>query len=119
MTLHLTPDILAAAYEYLRATPPFNEWNLPEADEIEFRVMKTRVYSGQHTPYVRSNRHCIDVSISGVGYTDTLIRVMAHEMVHAYQRIVNSETKNAGHNPEFHRLGRRVCKHHGFDPKEF
>src|SRR5215475_4729604 len=40
--LHLTPEALENAYEYLRATLPFRRWNLPHADELVFRVMGAR-----------------------------------------------------------------------------
>ena len=38
MTLSLTPDLLAAAYDFLRATPPFKAWRLPESDDIAHTV---------------------------------------------------------------------------------
>jgi hypothetical protein len=34
------PELLAAAYELLGHTAPFDKWNLPEPDDIEFRVSK-------------------------------------------------------------------------------
>src|SRR6185437_8812133 len=40
--LHLTPDCLENAYEYLRTTPPFRGMNLPDADDLVFRVMGAR-----------------------------------------------------------------------------
>jgi len=40
MTLHLTPDMLAGVYEFLRTTEPFKAWKLPHADELGFAVVR-------------------------------------------------------------------------------
>ena len=41
--LHLTPDLLEGAYEYLRLSPPFREWRLPDGDHD----LKPRKASGR------------------------------------------------------------------------
>src|SRR6185312_3296203 len=40
MSLRLTPDMLAAAYDFLRTTEPFRRWSLPEADDVGFAVVR-------------------------------------------------------------------------------
>ena len=118
MNLLLTPAALAAAYEYLRATPPFRRWKLPHADEIEIHVTLHRDREADHEVKRRRN-HIIRVSANKVRTTDTLMQAMAHEMLHAYQDgIVRTDTK-VDHNREFKRLASRVCDVHGWNAEEF
>ena len=116
MSLPLTPETLAAAYEYLRTTPPFKRWKLPHADEVEFRVMWHRGRAGDHeVDHRKTVKHVIRVSDRTVNTTDGLLEVMAHEMVHAYQDgIVRTGSRRVDHNKEFTRLSARVCKAHGW-----
>jgi hypothetical protein len=119
MALHLTPEMLAAAYEYLRTTPPFRRWGLPEADEIEFVVTQVLKPQAAYEKYRHVNEHRISVSNARIGTSANLIDVMAHEMIHLYQEIKKTTTGNTEHNAEFDRLAKLVCRHHGFDPKNF
>lgn len=115
MTLHLTPDTLAAAYEYLRTTPPFRGWNLPSADEVEFHVMRSRVKEADHCRYERTAEHIIRVSAGLIKATNDLLAAMAHEMVHAkINAKPHSGPRKISHNAEYLRLARRVCKAHGW-----
>ena len=50
MTLRLTPDMLAAAYDFLRTTVPFSRWRLPEADD-KYEENEARRDAGQHRPH--------------------------------------------------------------------
>ena len=120
--LKLTPDMLERAYEYLRATPPFATWELPDADEISFRILSARDrfghFRGRHRRAQGENGFS-EIAISGhlVRSTDLLLATMAHEMSHLYQ----DETGAARglHNPQFRRLAKRVCTIHGFALSEF
>lgn len=115
--MRLTPIILEAAYEFLRCTPPFNKWNLPEADEIEFHVVNK----------MRPERHFADCGIGDSGewcirvaakrhrHTQTVLMSMAHEMVHLHQMIRQLETPNTQHNADFWKRAATVCRHHGWD----
>lgn len=112
--MRLTPHIVEATYTYLRQTPPFSSWKLPEADEVEFHV------TGHHDRYAdcgasENGAHCIRVSGNRVDHTLTLLPTMAHEMIHL--RLEEQGVAHAGHGPAFRRMWRLVCKHHGFDPK--
>jgi hypothetical protein len=115
----LTPDILEAAYEYLRATPPFKGWRLPEGDEIGFIVSRRPDRFSHMQGYVRSSQAEISISEKLVGSTCVLIEAMAHEMVHLRQHLRRTETANTEHNAEFYRLAKRVCAVHGWDFKTF
>lgn len=116
--MHLTPDMLAHAYEYLRTTPPFRRWKLPHADVVEFEVHRSREREGDHCTYKRTLDHCIGVSSYNIKTTNALLQVMAHEMVHAYQARTRA-TRGTGHNKAFHKLAARVCKHHGWAVEGF
>lgn len=117
--LPLTPEVLAAAYDYLCATPPFNRWNLPDSDDVTFRVIKSRKVFAQ---YVWDGSHAIEVSSAMVGHTMTLMETMGHEMTHLYLRLTGMESKSnvpTVHNMAFRKLAAQVCGVHGFDPKAF
>lgn len=116
MTLPLTSSILEAAYELIRATPPFDGWNLPDGDEIVFKVTRSNRHMGEY--YFRNGKHHIAASSNIVGHTHTLIALIAHEAVHLHQKLACMETKGQ-HNAAFKKLAARVCKIHGFDPKVF
>ena len=110
-----TPKQCAAAYEFLRTLPPFCKWNLPPASEVVFRVKHLADCYGE---YIFEGKHVITVSTAFVSQPLTLVRVMAHEMIHLRQAQHGEETK-AQHNAAFRRQAARVCRLHGFDPKEF
>lgn len=114
MTLKLTPEILAAGYDFLRTTPPFDRWNLPESEDVTFRVIKDAAVFGLHD--VVNGKHRIAVSNRNVGHTDTLIAVVAHEMIHLHQDQCGLRRTHGG---AFTRWADQVCRRHGFDPRMF
>jgi hypothetical protein len=120
--LHLTPDLLEGAYEYLRSSPPFRDWRLPDPDHVVFRVLGARDRFGHFRGWHRRGNGAdmfseIAVSAQKVRTTQMLIATMAHEMIHLYQD--ENGTARGHHNPQFRRLAARVCKAHGFDLQEF
>lgn len=120
MTLPLTPEMLAGAYEYLKATPPFSKWNLPETDEVGFRLSNSQRELGRYR--WDGAKHTITASRKAIGHTATLLRFMAHEMVHLHLEETGMESRRGGedtHNAAFRVLAAQVCKVHGFDPKAF
>lgn len=118
MSLPLTPHVLAAAYEYLRATQPFSAWKLPHADEVEFGVTRHRDREADHG--MHKKEHCIRVSMAKVKTTDAVMQAVGHEMIHAYQDgIVRTGSRKVDHNKEFKRLAKRVCSTHGWDWEKF
>lgn len=114
MTLALTPHVLVAAYDFLRATPPFRGWKLPHSDDVEFHVVRGKHFYGEYS--TEGDKHRIGISSATVGTTDTLVRTMAHEMTHLYQQL---QGRDPAHGADFRRHARCVCRHHGFDPKAF
>jgi hypothetical protein len=113
--MRLTAPILQAAYDFLRTTLPFRRWNLPPGEDVDFKVSKD--HSAIGTYQIRDD-HTITISGARVCHTATLIVTMAHEMVHLAQVEDGSATRTM-HNAAFRRMAKLVCKHHGFDPKEF
>ena len=82
MKLPLTPEIIAAAYDYLRTTPPFSRWNLPESEDVEFKVSKRFSEFGRYQ--LVAGKHTISMSTKSIGQTETLLKYLSHEMVHLY-----------------------------------
>lgn len=117
MSLRLTPQRLAAVYEMLRAMPPFCGWGLPPSSGVKFHVSRDRATDAAW--WIDGERHSIEVSQARTGLLSTLIVSMAHEMIHAWQRIKKSETNGVQHNAEFRRIARAVCKRYGWDDHQF
>jgi hypothetical protein len=118
--LHLTPEALENAYEYLRATLPFRRMNLPHADNLVFRVMGARDRYGHFKGRIKDNSDLNEIGLSQtkVHSTDVLMATMAHEMIHLHQHEKGSCTRGV-HNGQFQRIAARVCRIHGFDPETF
>lgn len=117
MTLHLTPEILRAAYDYLRVTQPFDSWNLPEGEDVRFKVTRSRRLFGCY--YQDGSEHSIEISARKHGHTLTLLMTMAHEMIHLHQLSTRMHSPKTIHNAAFNKLAAEVCECHGFDPKLF
>ncbi len=118
MSLHLTPQILEAAYELLRATPPFTRWRLPHADDVEFHVTREVGTLGTYDHDKKRGVRRITVSSNNISQLSTLIPIMAHEMVHLVQDL-QGRLSEGGHNAHFRKLARMVCVKHGFDQRFF
>ena len=60
MTLKLTPDMLAAGYDFLRTTEPFRAWRLPDAEEVGLQVAGDNVLAlkatGRHLYKIVTNQ---------------------------------------------------------------
>lgn len=114
-SLPLSRDALRAAYNYLNETPPFNRWNLPDGDDVGFRVVKDQSIYGWHR--LDGDKNTIGISAAKVGHTASLMFVMAHEMIHLHER--RQCPGATGHSAAFQRWAAQVCLIHGFDPKGF
>lgn len=108
--LHLTPETLAAAYTFLRASRPFNRWRLPPAHEIKFRVTQSIADAG----YCKGAE--IGVSARCSSHTGSMLATMAHEMIHLH---LDRKGVKKHHGPEFHRAAEMVSREHGFDYRRF
>lgn len=116
MTLKLTPQTLEACYEYLRTTEPFKYMRLPSGASVKFVVTRTAGWYGDcDGPFGPNKRRkfswIIGVSTVKNGHTRTLVQTMAHEMIHV--------KAGPSHGKRFKHYASKVCRYHGFDPKEF
>jgi len=116
MAITLTPDVLRAAYDYLSACRPFSEWNLPDSDDIVFKVAKCPRHYGWYD--IAHGRHMIFISRRCVTSGNCLLSTMAHEMLHLHQNLSGMES-NDDHNQAFIKLAAQICRVHGFDLKSF
>jgi hypothetical protein len=120
MTLPLSQETLAAAYDYLRTTPPFNRWNLPDSEDVKFSVGNAMDCFAHYQ--WDGTKHTITASTKAIGHTETLLTAIGHEMVHLHLWANGMESKRSGasfHNAAFRKFALQVCKYHGFDPKAF
>lgn len=108
--MEITAAQIRAAYEALRACPPFDQWGLPPAEAVRFRAIPDIGTLGY------CDEGCISISKSRISHFDRLAVVVAHEMVHLVQDI---HDQPVGHGRGFQTLAREVCAELGFDPKEF
>ena len=117
MRLILTPEVLRTSYDYLKSTKPFNKWKLPLSDLVEMRVMRYRSLIGQWE--YSAKHHIIGFNEKFIGTTDSLMRAMAHEMIHIAQYELKAQTNNTEHNKDFYKKIKQVASYHGFDSKWF
>lgn len=118
MSLPLKASHVRAAYEFLCELPPFDRWNLPDSDDLKFRIGKDRHTEAWHTATGRRPRrhHLIVVSELCVGHTMTLLMAVGHEMVHLHHDIIGIPPT---HGAAFQRDAKVICKYHGWDVKTF
>ena len=114
MTLRLTPEMLAAAYDFLRTTEPFRNWKLPEGEEVGFHILKTRNHSADYS--FENGVHLIRVSAARNGHTASLLATIGHEMIHLRQQQIGDR---GHHTVKFAKMAARVCRAHGFDINTF
>ena len=109
--MRFAPEQIAATYEYLLSFKPFSSWGLPPVDEVKFVVNKD---GGTRGTWCFRNKHVITISSVCVTHMGTLLRTMAHEMVHAGQYVRGAETK-AVHNADFYKQAAVICKRFAWD----
>jgi len=108
----ITRAACVAAYEFLSSLPPIKAWKLPPSIEVEFRVRAWDKFFGEY-----DERGIITISSSKHGHLDTLLRTMAHEMIHQKLHL-SGYPKWELHDERFLELAHAVATELGFDPKE-
>lgn len=109
--LHITPEVLAAAYTFLRSTRPFCRWKLPPAESVKFRVTGSMTEAG----YCKGTEE-IGISKKCSAHTSSLLATMSHEMIHMH---LNAKGVRAHHGPDFLRAAAQVSREHGFDCRRY
>jgi predicted metallopeptidase len=117
MTVPLHPEMLAHAYDYLRSIVPFSGWNLPDSEDVVFRVIKNRRVYGQAR--LDGPKYVIEISEARVGRHEVLLSTMAHELVHINAHQSCFLNNRSHHDAAFNKLADQVCKIHDFDRKVF
>jgi hypothetical protein len=105
--MEITKNQLAHAYEFLCSCPPFETWNLPSAEDVQFKVTHNKGYIGEYT-IDKKGRHQISASTKHITSVHALIELMAHEMIHLHEKEAGMETR-AEHSPAFKLLAAQVC----------
>lgn len=98
----------------LAGISPIRAWRLPPSHKVDIRVRPLKDCYGTYEP----DPHTIVISSEKNGHLDTLIRTMAHEMVHL-KLYLKGDTQWNLHEPSFIELADQVTSALGFDPKEF
>jgi hypothetical protein len=117
MAFVLSTDMLKAAYDLLCTTPPFRTWNLPDSDDVVFKLNRSKTMSAYQI--FDGTRHTIGVSIACISTLDLLNRYMAHEMVHVHEANVRQGRNDVGHSAAWRKWAAQVCRIHGYDPMAF
>lgn len=117
MTVPLTPETLAAAWDYICTTPPFCDWNLPAAEEITFRVLRTKKVYGQLS--YRRKKYLVEVSEAKCGRHETILSTLAHEAAHMHTHSACFMNRRNYHDRAFWLLADEICSIHEFDRKLF
>jgi hypothetical protein len=108
--MRVTPEIIEATYVYIRSLPPFNRWNLPEADDVQFHVTHSLAWRGDHQI---DGEHIVRISARRHSHLSSIVETVAHEAIHVH--IDGKGLERATHGKVFMKLARQVCRLHGFD----
>lgn len=110
--IKVTPATIRASYELLVQLPPFSRWKLPDTKDIEFVATRAVDCYGEYEP-----EHIIRVSGAKNGHLDTLLRTVAHEIIHMV-RACRGDPNWDKHDDKFAEMAAAVSQNMGFDPKE-
>ena len=116
--MKLTPTILRNIYAMLYCCEPFSKWKLPLPEEVKFIVdydpetMGTYCYDEGD-----EHEHTITISASRCGFLETVIKTIAHEMIHASRSGTVSDAW-LKHDASFRRKAHQIGVSCGFDSLE-
>jgi len=82
-----------------------------------FKVIKDPALRGSYRRD-RLNRHVISISAASIGFTESLMETVAHEVIHLHEALTGLETA-AQHGRAWNKFADQVCRIHGFDRKLF
>lgn len=92
--------------------------HLPPAEEVEFIVGSWYDRQAHYNSDVNHEAHEIAISARWCGTYNTLLQLVAHEMIHMDQRIRKTESRTL-HNAEYRKISRYVCRLFQWDLKPF
>ncbi len=109
----LTPHSAQVVYEMLAQLPPFKRLKMPPSQDVIFEINNDPACYGEYEP-----EHIIRISKAKVGWLETLIKTVAHEMVHLHLYQIRYKDWDK-HDKKFLYYANRISNTMGFDPKEF
>jgi hypothetical protein len=113
--MKITPKIMEKVYILLCNCKPFDRWKLPYPEEIKFVVDNSEDSLGTYIFDDNINMHIITISKAKCGHLDTLIKTLAHEVIHMTR---GRTSKYAAHDAYFRRKAHAIALELGFDPLE-
>ena len=116
--MKLTPAIIRNLYSAIYCMKPFDRWDMPLPEEIEFTIDKDKEVMGTYLYDTGGDyEHTITISSAKCGHYYTVITTLAHEMIHMsfYRQEGN---KWAQHGKPFRTRCKLVANELGFDPLE-
>lgn len=114
--MKITPKILEAIYLTLAKCEPYLKWDLPPSELCRFQIVDDHtVMATYEYDESLSKPHIFSISQARCGHYDTVVRSMAHEMIHCSR---HKSGKWTLHDAMFKRRKTSVGIELGFDPKE-
>lgn len=112
MSAWITEKTVKSMYSLLRSMPPFNQWNLPPAHKIKFKVCHKSDLLGHMD--VKPFR--INIGTKHQEHFESVLTTMAHEMVHLSLYIDGCPSYNQ-HRKSFRLKTAQIGDIYGFDRK--
>lgn len=115
--MKLTSAIIKNLYSAVYCMKPFDKWNMPLPEEINFIVDKDPATMGTYL-YDDGGKfeHIITISEARCGSIDTVLKVLFHECIHMSR---HKTQRWSHHDKEFRNRAHRIAKELGFvDPLE-
>ena len=115
--MQLTPNIIKGIYTMLLQCRPFNGWTLlPHPDSVKF-VVESSIEEVGFYIYDEGEEieHVLGISRDGCGHLDTVVKTIAHEMIHMKR---HKTSKWTDHDAIFRKYAHQVSAELGFDPLE-
>ena len=108
--MKITPGAVEATWRYIAALCPF--LTLPDVDRVKIVCHRKRGILGEWVVHYHTDGH--ETYVLNINYYDTetldnLLRLVAHEAIHAHQTMTGTDTKGQ-HNAAFHATWRRVAR---------
>ena len=113
--MKLTPAALESIYVMLCNMKPFSGWSLPSTAEIIFKVTNEEDSLGTYLFNDETEMHEITISKAKNGHLDTVVKTLAHEVLHMKRYKTKHWDK---HDAVFRKYAHQVATELGFDPLE-
>lgn len=113
--MKLTSGKLEAIYLMLLKLKPFDAWKMPPTDEIIFQVTNETDAMGTYVYDDLQEKHVLTISKAKNAHLETVIKTMAHEMIHMKRGKTKYWDK---HDQVFRNHAHKIAIELGFDPLE-